>query len=773
MTTAEFLSRLERVNKTANGWMALCPGHPDKTPSLSVSTGEDGKTLIDCKAGCSPEKVCAALGITLADLFADKPSRKGAGRKIAAQYPYHDADGKLLFEVVRYDPKDFRQRRPDGKGGLIWNMDGIDRVLFRLPEVMAAIKAGWPIYLTEGEKDALAMVEHGFAATCNAGGAGKWQDSYIATLKGAEVIIIADKDPAGRKHAAAVAGQLHGKARSVKTIELPDTNGKHVKDAYDYFSAGGEPADLYELAHSAPEFEPSQTDTAPTPPAVLADTMTDFASVTAWIRGEILDAMQDTDTPASIKNSLIASKVVSALAKIGNFFFHEDLRDYGSAMFFNGNRKRLELIRSDAFTAWLSDWLRVNRAHGLFKFILAAVETAALSGPHTTGIVPEAFWAARSGAFYLSNGDGSAARITVNGVQMVDNGSDGVLFAAGRTCATWKQVEPRDSFETCAIFRNLHASAGHGPDLLRAWVYSLPTNPPCKPPLCLAGEIQSGKTKLAIAIAELFGVPVTVAKVEEKREDDFWVNCNAGGIYTLDNADTKCRWLADAVASAATDGSSKRRKLYTNGDNVILRANAWLCLTTANPTFAADPGFADRPLVLRMARGDGNTSDKALIEEIRANRDAGLSRICETLQKALADTGPTPDGLNSRHPDFAAFAVKIGRALGREAETVKALQAAEADKSAFCLENDSKGAALMAYLSNAGTFNGTAAELAPKLIETDKELDGKCSPKSLGKRLNMIWPHLQKSLAEAHKETNRVGVMVFTFKAKDAGFAGF
>jgi hypothetical protein len=174
-----------------------------------------------------------------------------------------------------------------------------------------------------------------------------------------------------------------------------------------------------------------------------------------------------------------------------------------------------------------------------------------------------------------------------------------------------------------------------------------------------------------------------------------------------------------------------------------------------------------------MARGDGNTSDKALIEEIRANRDAGLSRICETLQKALADTGPTPDGLNSRHPDFAAFAVKIGRALGREAETVKALQAAEADKSAFCLENDSKGAALMAYLSNAGTFNGTAAELAPKLIETDKELDGKCSPKSLGKRLNMIWPHLQKSLAEAHKETNRVGVMVFTFKAKDAGFAGF
>jgi len=262
MTTAEFLSRFEHVTKTGDGWQVQCPAHNDGTPSLSIAEGDDGRTLIDCKAGCSPESVCAALGITLADLFADKPSRKGDGKKIVAQYPYHDADGRLLFEVVRYAPKDFRQRRPDGKGGLIWNMDGIDRVLFRLPEVMAAIKAGWPIYLTEGEKDALAMVEHGFAATCNAGGAGKWQDSYTATLKGAEVIIIADKDPAGRKHAAAVAGKLHAVARAVKIIELPGTNGKPVKDAADFFDAGGEAADLDALAEAAPEFEPPKTGTA-------------------------------------------------------------------------------------------------------------------------------------------------------------------------------------------------------------------------------------------------------------------------------------------------------------------------------------------------------------------------------------------------------------------------------------------------------------------------------------------------------------------------------
>jgi hypothetical protein len=100
------------------------------------------------------------------------------------------------------------------------------------------------------------------------------------------------------------------------------------------------------------------------------------------------------------------------------------------------------------------------------------------------------------------------------------------------------------------------------------------------------------------------------------------------------------------------------------------------------------------------------------------------------LQKALADTGPTPANLNARHPDFADFAVKIGRALGREKEAVQALRTAEADKSAFCLENDTIGAALLAYLREARDFTGTAAELAPKLIAADKDLDGTFSKTS-------------------------------------------
>jgi len=501
---------------------------------------------------------------------------------------------------------------------------------------------------------------------------------------------------------------------------------------------------------------------------------TDFATVTAWIRGEILRIYQDKNEQPTGKNSAIAQKVVEALERIGLFYFHSELRDFDSAMFFDGYRKRLERIRSDGFSAWLADWLSVNRATALFKYILSAIETAALSGVRTTGLLPESYWAARADALYLSDGDGAMVKITAGAVEVVDNGTDGVLFAAGRTLAPWRLTTPRDPFQTCTLFSKVHCGAEYSKDLLRLWLYSFATMPRSKPPLGAIGEIGSGKTRTLKGITELYGIPFVAAKVEESLEANFWPNVNEGGLFVLDNADTKCRWLPDAVAAHATDGCSKRRRLYTDSETVMLRANSWLAITSANPSFGSDAGLADRLLIVRMERQGDETSDAALTNEILANRDAGLSHIAYTLQKALADTGTTPAGLNARHPDFAAFAVKIGRALGREAEAVAALRSAEADKSAFCLENDAIGAALIALLGNGGTFTGKAADLAPKLCEVDGELKEWLTPKRLGKRLSALLPHLQKKLAVARKEFDRKNTLVFTFESgPNAGYAGF
>jgi hypothetical protein len=767
MTTADLLSRLDHVVKNGDGWTARCPAHDDRNPSLSVAAGADGRIVLHCHAGCTPENVCAAIGIKMADLFSDKPERNGHSMKIVAEYPYHGADGRLLFEVVRLEPKDFRQRRPDptAKNGWRWDTKGVKKVLFRLPEVLAAIKTGTPIYICEGEKDVLAMVERGFAATCNPGGAGKWQKSYSETLRGAEVVIIADKDAPGRAHARKVATALQGVDATVRVVECPELDGRTGKDAADFFAAGGQACDLDQLVQDAPYFspEPGPRGTAEAVNAAPAPTNDNFDAVTAWIRGKLLDAANDDDTPATIKNTALANDVVQALARVGRFYYHADLREFDSAMFFNGSCKRLERIGSDAFAAWLADWLRVNRAAGLFKFVHSAVETAALSGPHTIGILPESYWAARPGALYLSNGDGAMVKITAGAVELVDNGTDGVLFASGKTLAPWKPTTPKDPFETCALFRKVHCGAAHGKLLLQLWAYSFPTTPRSKPPLAAIGEVGSGKTRTLKGIAELYGIPFRAAKVEETLEPNFWPSVNEGGVYVLDNADSKCRWLPDAIASAATDGCSVRRKLYTDAELVTHRPHAWLGITSANPLFGADAGLADRLLVVRMERRGDETSDAALTDEILANRDAGLSHIAATLQRALADTGPTLVNLNARHPDFAEFAVKIGRALGRESEAVVALRTAEADKSAFCLENDAVGAALLAHLNGAQSFTGTATELAPHIIAADKDLEGKLSAKRLGKRLVALWPHLEKTLKVCRKEADRTGLLHFTF----------
>ncbi len=414
----------------------------------------------------------------------------------------------------------------------------------------------------------------------------------------------------------------------------------------------------------------------------------------------------------------------------------------------------------------------MNRADTLFRYVQATVETAALSDA-ATGILPEAFWASRPGALYLSASDGRLVRLTASGPELLDNGTDGVLFAAGRTLAPWRLVAPASPFDTCTLFREARCSAAHGPDLLRLWMYSLPTNSRNKPPLCATGPVGSGKTKVVSGICDLWGIPFVAHSAEEEGETDFWPGVDQGGIYCLDNADSRVRWLPDALAAAATGGCSQRRRLYTNAETVTLRARAWVAVTSANPLFAHDAGLADRLLVVRMERRESETADSVLSDQIAAHRDAGLSHIASTLCAALADQSPTPAGLNKRHPDFASFAVRIGRALDRETEAVHALQTAETDKSAFCLENDGIGAALLAAAA-AGPIAGTAAEILPRLIEADPELRDRLSAKRLGKRLVALWPHIQAAFPGATAEKDRKGFTVFRISGpKPAEFAEF
>ncbi|MDD5677884.1 MAG: DUF5906 domain-containing protein, partial [Kiritimatiellae bacterium] len=256
MTINEIIERLH-AQRNGNGWSAHCPAHEDRNASLSISEGRDGRVLLHCHANCPTEQIVAAMGLKMGDLF--PPRQASARAQIVKTYDYTNAAGNLLFQVVRFDPKGFRQRHPDGIGGWIWKMKGIERVLYRLPAVLEAVKAGRGIHICEGEKDVDALSRLGLCATTNAGGAGKWLPQYTETLTGAKVIIIADRDEPGRNHAALVVASLQGKAASVKVLELPDRDGHTVKDAHDWLASGGTVEELQALADDAPEWTPPDT----------------------------------------------------------------------------------------------------------------------------------------------------------------------------------------------------------------------------------------------------------------------------------------------------------------------------------------------------------------------------------------------------------------------------------------------------------------------------------------------------------------------------------
>src|SRR3990172_6662520 len=219
------LSRLPSIRRTANGWEARCLAHNDREASLCVGIGDGGRVLIHCQAGCDHPAVMQALGLTDRDLFAptngDGKHRGNASLgEIVAEYPYHDEHGTLLFQVVRFNPKTFRQRRPDGQAGWTWRVSGVRRVLYRLPELLAADPAAW-VFLCEGEKDVDRLRSLGLVATTNVAGAKKWRAEYGEFMRGRRVAILPDNDEPGRQHAEQVEASLQGIASDVRVVELP------------------------------------------------------------------------------------------------------------------------------------------------------------------------------------------------------------------------------------------------------------------------------------------------------------------------------------------------------------------------------------------------------------------------------------------------------------------------------------------------------------------------------------------------------------------------
>jgi 5S rRNA maturation endonuclease (ribonuclease M5) len=232
-------SRVPKLHKVGSELRAPCPIHKGKRDSLAVNL-EKGTWFCHSECGRGGSIFQFEAAVSGCDLkhardevlrIAGRSSSNGTAKRIVATYDYTDENGNLLFQTVRYQPKDFTQRRPDGRGDWIWNLKGTRRVLYRLPAVIAASV----VFVVEGEKDANALTKLGVVATTSPMGAGKWRQEYSESLRGKKVYMIPDADDAGQKHAATVVRSLKGVATSTKLLPLPGAN----KDAAERIEHGG------------------------------------------------------------------------------------------------------------------------------------------------------------------------------------------------------------------------------------------------------------------------------------------------------------------------------------------------------------------------------------------------------------------------------------------------------------------------------------------------------------------------------------------------------
>jgi 5S rRNA maturation endonuclease (ribonuclease M5) len=270
----DVLSRYgHRMVGHGNQRKVLCPFHADKNPSLSINI-KQGTWF--CHGGCGSGGVIDLIAkldnkpvveilkregihsngyVDRKSVFANVPQKRFVNKaekigeaEIECTYSYRNERRREVYQSVRLKPKDFRQRHKKGDRW-VWNLDGIERVLYNLPEVLAADT----VWLCEGEKDADNLMALGFTATTSCGGSSSWLAAYANSLEGKHVALCGDNDDAGKEYIQNVFDTVRAKAETIRYIELP----KNIKDVSDFIAGFKDKSEakkalqgIYDMAHS-------------------------------------------------------------------------------------------------------------------------------------------------------------------------------------------------------------------------------------------------------------------------------------------------------------------------------------------------------------------------------------------------------------------------------------------------------------------------------------------------------------------------------------------
>jgi hypothetical protein len=675
-----------RVDWRSDSGMAQCPaeGHDDRTASLSVAQGDCG-AVVFCQAGCDTgNAILPALGLAFPDLFDNPPGkRKAPPLRVVAEYRYTDERGELLFVKERQQPKDFRVKRPDGRGGWAWRL-GRDtrRVLYQLPEVRAAVQDGRTVYLVEGEKDVDRLRGLGHVATCNFDGAAKegqrvkWRSEYGDALRGADVVIIADRDDAGIAHAKAARADLSTKAKSA-VIMLAAVTADHA-DVSDHLDTGHT---LDELVPLAAETEPASADDSGDREAGRGPSQ---AAVLAQLAEERYRLLGSEDgRPYAVKRG---GANIALLLRGKGALRSELAKVYADV---SGGRVPSASALTDALT--------VLEGRAAAK----DAEPVYLRLAHHDGCI----------VIDLGTADGRCVVISANGWSREPRSP--VLFR--RTKLTSPIPEPVRDGNGLDKLRDLLNAEEKEFRLIVGWLVAalIPGIP--HPILALRGEQGAAKSSTAQMIVEIIDPSPAPLRSVPRDMKQWAVAASASWAVALDNVSQIPGWLSDTLCKAVTGDGYVDRVLYSDDDVTVLAFRRAVILTSIDPGALAGD-LAERLLVVELQPIlDSKRRAEAEVRQVFADaRPPILAALLDLLGKVLAELPGLSLDRMPRMADFARILAAVDSV--QQWETLKDYLNASTDVAADVLEGDAFARAVIRLAADRGKWTGTATELLGAVI---------------------------------------------------------
>jgi len=634
-------------------------------------------------------------------------------------YDYRTADGELQFQVLRYEPKTFRQRRPDGNGWA-WSVKGIEQVPYRLPELLAQADA--TVYVVEGEKDADNMAQIGLVATCNAGGAGKWHNTHAKHLKGRHVVILPDQDKAGRDHAQKVAKTLDGIAEIVSILELPGLPGKG--DVTDWLNAGGTAEQLMELTQTMAVKPESEEDAEEEIKRSQTDRLVEYAQAH-------FDLLHDKNGDVFTRESQSGE-----LRRLGGLQFKDRL--------ISGFYEKFKLaVRDQALREALGTLQAIGRYNGEAKDISTRV-------------------AKHGQAYYIDlcePGNSRAIEVNPGSWRIVD--TPPVLFVRGD--AMQPLPTPVHGGKLGLLWHTANIPENDRVMVVTWLVESLRADTPY-PGLELIGEQGSGKSTGAEAVRRVIDPSSCNLRGAPKTVEDVFVCAKQNHVVAYENISHLAGPMQDALAILSTGGGYSKRKLYSDDDESIINVRRpWLINGISISVTQQD--LVDRVISIECPVIETRQSSSRQWENFEADLPQILGGLLDVAAKALEilPSMSLPPADRPRLVEYVLLGMAVAKSAGKNPDSfLTRFKELRAETVGRTLDASPVASAIMEFVE--ASPQGITAPVKDILhrLEHHKPVGAEFwprSPKGLGDALRRAAPALRqmgvecKSIGKMHGGT--------------------